>query len=44
MLLKGDGSWQAGKADDLLNAENLSELLNTPLQSIGEQDYLSVPY
>ena len=44
VLLKGDGSWQAGKADDLLNAENLSELLNTPLQSIGEQDYLSVPY
>ena len=44
LLLKGDGSWHAGKADDLLTATNLSELLNTPLQSIGEQDYLSASY
>jgi len=43
-LLKGDGNWQAGKANDLLSAENLSELLNTPLQRIGEQGYLSVSY
>lgn len=41
LLLKGDGRWQAGKADDLLTAANLSELLNTPLQRIGEQGYLS---
>ena len=44
LLLKGDGNWQAGKANDLLSAENLSELLNTPLQRIGEQGYLSVSY
>lgn len=44
LLLKGDGSWQAGKADDLLTSKNLSELLNMPLQSIGEQDYLIAPY
>jgi iron complex transport system ATP-binding protein len=44
VLLKGDGHWQAGKAEDLLTSKNLSELLNTPLQSIGEQDYLSVFY
>ena len=44
VLLKGDGSWQAGKADDLLTAENLSKLLNTPLQSIGKKGYLIAPY
>jgi len=44
LLLKGDGSWQAGKADDLLTAENLSKLLNTPLQSIGKKGYLIAPY
>ena len=44
LLLKGDGSWHTGKAEDLLTAANLSELLNTPLQSIGEQGYLNVSY
>ena len=44
LLLKGDGSWQAGKADDLLTAENLSKLLNTPLQSIAKKGYLIAPY
>ena len=44
LLLKGDGSWQAGKADDLLTAKNLSKLLNTPLQSIGKKGYLIAPY
>ncbi len=44
VLLKGDGHWQAGKAEDLLTSKNLSELLNTPLQSIGEQDYLIATY
>jgi iron complex transport system ATP-binding protein len=44
LFLKGDGRWQAGKADDLLTAANLSELLNTPLQRIGEQGYLSASY
>ncbi len=44
LLLKGDGSWQAGKADDLLIAENLAKLLNTPLQSIGKKGYLIAPY
>ena len=44
LLLKGDGTWKAGTASEYLTIEHLSELLDTPLQSIGEQGYLSVSY
>ena len=44
VLLKGDGSWQAGKAENLLTTENLSDLLNIQIQRIGEKGYLSASY
>lgn len=34
LLLHGDGRWRLGPADELLNAANLSELYETPVEAV----------
>jgi iron complex transport system ATP-binding protein len=40
LLLFGDGRWQIGQTEEILNESNLSELFATPMEAIGWRSHI----